>query len=115
MWLVLEFQQTSEGQLSFDALNAFEPQVRESAEIYYWPSEFRERNPGGRLGKLHAKCAVIDSNAIVSSANLTDDAFTRNMELGVLLKNNLMANELWWHLETMIQQGFLHKVSDFSD
>jgi phosphatidylserine/phosphatidylglycerophosphate/cardiolipin synthase-like enzyme len=57
----------------------------------------------------------LDSNAIVSSANLTDDAFTRNMELGVLLKNNLMANELWWHLETMIQQGFLHKVSDFSD
>jgi phosphatidylserine/phosphatidylglycerophosphate/cardiolipin synthase-like enzyme len=36
------------------------------------------------LGKLHAKAAVIDKQALLSSANLTDDAFLRNLELGVL-------------------------------
>ena len=31
--------------------------------------------------KLHAKAAVIDKQALLSSANLTDDAFLRNLEL----------------------------------
>jgi cardiolipin synthase A/B len=113
--LVLEFKQTSEGQLSFDALRAFEPRVRESAEIYYWPSEFRERNARGRLGKLHAKCAVVDRSAVVSSANLTDDALVRNMELGVLFKDSPMADELWGHLMAMIQLGMLRRVSKIDD
>jgi cardiolipin synthase A/B len=44
----------------------------------------RERN---RPGKLHAKVAIVDDIALISSANLTDDAFNRNLEVGLLVKN----------------------------
>jgi phosphatidylserine/phosphatidylglycerophosphate/cardiolipin synthase-like enzyme len=105
--LVLEFELTSEGQLSFDALRAFDAQVQDSAEIYFWPSEYRERNVLGRTGKLHAKCAVIDKSAVISSANLTDDAFSRNMELGVHINNHATAEEIWEHFEALIKRGVL--------
>jgi len=85
--LVLEFAEASEGQLSFDALNAFPTDLVKVAKVYFWPVENRERNYAGKPGKLHAKLAVIDDVALVSSANLTDDAFTRNLELGVWLKD----------------------------
>lgn len=105
--LVLEFELTSEGQLSFDALRAFDARVQDSAEIYFWPSEYRERNALGRTGKLHAKCAVIDKSAVISSANLTDDAFSRNMELGVHINNHATAEEIWEHFEVLINRGVL--------
>ena len=36
-----------------------------------------------RRGSYMPKAAVIDKQALLSSANLTDDAFLRNLELGV--------------------------------
>lgn len=112
--LILEFSQTSEGQLSFDALNAFSPNVREHADIYFWPAEYRERNTAGRLGKLHAKCAVVDRSAIISTANLTDDAFNRNMEMGVLFTNHAVAEQTWQHFDTLITQRVLRLVSELA-
>jgi len=83
--LVLEFAEESEGQLSFDAIRAFPSDLIAMAEVYYWPVEKRGRNKAGKPGKLHAKIAAIDNVVLVSSANLTDDAFSRNLELGVKL------------------------------
>ena len=83
--LVLEFAEASEGQLSFDALHAFPRSLVEAAEVYFWPVGKRERNQAGKPAKLHAKLAVIDDAVLLSSANLTDDAFSRNLELGVKL------------------------------
>jgi cardiolipin synthase A/B len=83
--LILEFEATSAGQLSMDAVRAFPRALRERAEIYYWPLEKRSRNERGYPGKLHAKVALVDHHAVLTSANLTDDAFTRNLEVGVLL------------------------------
>lgn len=83
--LVLEFAEASEGQLSFDAIKAFSSTLLNVVEVYYWPVEKRERNQAGRPGKLHAKIALVDDAVLVSSANLTDDAFNRNLEVGVML------------------------------
>lgn len=69
--LVLEFEQTSEGQLSYDALKAFPPGFIALVDVYQWPVERRERNKAGKPGKLHAKVALIDDVALISSANLT--------------------------------------------
>ena len=82
--LVLEGEDASGGQLSHDALNAFGGLRDSGCAIYCWPLEKRERNAAGRPGKLHAKCAVVDDTALVGSGNLTDDAFNRNMELGLV-------------------------------
>lgn len=106
--LVLESQQDSEQQLLHDARNAF--QGLGDAEIYYWPLENRPRNAAGRPAKLHAKCAASESSVFVSSANFTEDAFARNIEVGILQKNVLMAEEMWTHFEGMVQEGILRTV-----
>ncbi|WP_434130689.1 DISARM system phospholipase D-like protein DrmC [Methylocaldum sp. GT1BB] len=85
--LILEFEQSSEGQLSYDALNAFPLDLVTAAEVYRWPIEKRERNRAGRPGKLHAKLAIVDETVLISSANLTDDAFNRNLEAGVRIRS----------------------------
>jgi phosphatidylserine/phosphatidylglycerophosphate/cardiolipin synthase-like enzyme len=85
--LILEFEQTSEGQLSWDAIDAFRADLIAAANVYYWPVEKRERNQAGRPGKLHAKVAIVDDTVLLSSANLTDDAFNRNLEVGIMVKN----------------------------
>jgi cardiolipin synthase len=105
--LILEFGVQSQFQLSHDALKAFPPDLQSKAEIYYWPIEKRELNLFGRPGKLHAKAAVIDKQALLSSANLTDDAFLRNLELGVLFMGGDMPSKLRQHFEDLMAAGTL--------
>jgi cardiolipin synthase A/B len=105
--LILEFEETSQGQLSTDALNAFPEIIRQKAEIYYWPLDKRERNASGRPGKLHAKVAIVDDQAVLSSANLTDDAFTRNLELGILISNNQILQRIRGHFGSLCADGTL--------
>jgi cardiolipin synthase len=100
--LILEFGVQSQFQLSHDALKAFPEDLQEKAEIFYWPVEKRELNHFGKPGKLHAKAAVIDRQALLSSANLTDDAFLRNLELGVLFIGGDMPTKLREHFEHLI-------------
>jgi len=105
--LVLEFGVQSQFQLSHDALKAFPADLRDKAEIFYWPLEKRELNLFGKPGKLHAKAAVVDKQALLSSANLTDDAFLRNLELGVLFMGGEMPGKLRRHFEYLISAGTL--------
>lgn len=103
--LILEMAEASEGQLSYDALNAFAQLPKGSYSVYYWPQERRLRNEAGRPGKLHAKCAVVDSTALVGSGNLTDDAFNRNMELGLLVNDSITADALYNHFTALITRN----------
>ncbi|AGW92090.1 hypothetical protein N234_18815 [Ralstonia pickettii DTP0602] len=108
--LVLEFAEASEGQLSFDALKAFPSALVDASEVYFWPVEKRERNQAGKPGKLHAKLAVIDGVVLVSSANLTDDAFTRNLELGARLIDPDVARWARDHFDGLIRDCTLRRV-----
>ena len=103
--LILEFEESSEGQLSFDAMKAFPATLIKAVEVYHWPVEKRERNQAGRPGKLHAKVAIIDDTALISSANLTDDAFNRNLEVGLLVKNPGLLASAKNHFESLIALG----------
>jgi phosphatidylserine/phosphatidylglycerophosphate/cardiolipin synthase-like enzyme len=105
--LILEFEESSEGQLSMDALCAFPEIVRLRSNIYYWPLDKRERNSAGKPGKLHAKVAVIDDKAVLSSANLTDDAFSRNCELGILFSDCQILERIRWHFDSLCADGTL--------
>ena len=109
--LILEFEQSSEGQLSYDALKAFPTALIAAAEVYYWPVEKRERNQAGRPGKLHAKVAIVDDIVLVSSANLTDDAFNRNLEMGVMLTNPQFLRSVKTHFESLIAEATLSQLS----
>jgi cardiolipin synthase len=105
--LLLEFGAHSQNQLSHDALKAFPQDLQRIAEVFYWPLERRELNAFGKPGKLHAKAAVVDNQALLSSANLTDDAFLRNLELGALFTGGDLPTKLRQHFEHLIANGTL--------
>jgi cardiolipin synthase A/B len=105
--LILEFDEESEGQLTKSAIDAFAGSVEHAAETYYWPLNKRERNAYGMPGKLHAKCAVIDNSILISSANLTDAAFNRNMELGVLIQGGSIPEQISRYIEDLMRCGIL--------
>jgi len=108
--LVLEFEQSSEGQLSYDALKAFPQSLISAVEVYYWPIEKRERNQAGRPGKLHAKLAIVDDTVLISSANLTDDAFNRNLEVGAMINNAEFLEKTKIYIGSLISEGVLNRL-----
>ena len=108
--LILEFEETSEGQLSYDALKAFPSALTSVVEVYQWPVDKRERNQAGRPGKLHAKVAIIDDIALLSSANLTDDAFNRNLEIGLMATNAEFLRSIAAYFEALIAEQTLRRL-----
>lgn len=67
-------------------------------EIYYDP---RTAVPGPPWASLHAKCVVVDEElTFVTSANFTDRGQTRNIELGVLIRDPELARTVLtqWNL-----------------
>jgi phosphatidylserine/phosphatidylglycerophosphate/cardiolipin synthase-like enzyme len=60
---------------------------------------------------LHAKCIVIDKDvSFVSSANLTEAAQTKNIEVGVLVRSPAFARRLTEHFETLASIHVLSSV-----
>ena len=85
--------------------------VAASSTLYYWPKEQRARDSSGKLGILHVKCVVADGRWVfLSSANLTDYAFTINMELGLLITGGDLPNRIERHFDRLIDSGTLEKL-----
>jgi phosphatidylserine/phosphatidylglycerophosphate/cardiolipin synthase-like enzyme len=108
--LIVESEGESEGQLTHDSIAAFKDVPTTRTHIYYWPLQKRERNQAGRPGKLHVKCAIVDNAALIGSANFTDDAFNRNMELGMLVRDAETVLALAEHFQELIRCGELAPV-----
>lgn len=108
--LLLEGEASSAGQLSFDASKAFKGLSLDQIQMLHWPLANRPLNNAGKPGKLHVKCAIIDDTAVIGSANLTDDAFNRNMELGVVIRSTEQAASLIRHFEELHMNGALARI-----
>ena len=77
--------------------------------VYYDP---RSLEPDGPEGVLHAKAIVVDERAaLVTSANLTEAAFDRNIEVGILTRDQLLAASLVRHFRVLIDHGRLLLLS----
>ncbi len=73
--------------------------------VYYDP---RALDPAAAGAVLHAKAIVADDEiAFVTSANLTEAAFERNIEAGVLSRDRALATALALHFQTLIDRGLL--------
>ena len=106
--IVVESPDRIEGQNAYSTLAALGPAVASRCSVYLWPLEQRACDENGKVGKLHVKCAVADSQWLfLSSANLTEQAFTLNMELGLLLMGGGLPAQVEKHFERMIQMGVL--------
>lgn len=61
---------------------------------------------------LHAKCVVVDAaEAFVSSANFTEAAQVKNVEVGVLLKQSTQARTLSEYFAGLVANGTLAKLA----
>jgi hypothetical protein len=78
-------------------------------QIYYDPRALQQ-GPGSRAS-LHAKCIVVDrAQAFLSSANFTEAAQGRNIELGVLVHSRLLAARLADHFDGLVAAGVLRPL-----
>jgi phosphatidylserine/phosphatidylglycerophosphate/cardiolipin synthase-like enzyme len=108
--VIIETPDRLEGQNTYDTLKALGPTVAARSAVYLWPLEKREKDDNGKPGILHVKCAVADGRWLfLSSANLTEYAFTLNMELGLLIRGGSLPLQVEGHFDRMIQTGVLRR------
>lgn len=73
--------------------------------VFYDP---RALEVGGRVGVLHAKAVVADEETLfVTSANLTEAAFDRNIEIGLLVRDRPLALSVVSHFRVLIDRDLL--------
>ena len=101
-----------EGENAYDTLLALGPQVANACQVYLWPRENRPCDETGKVGILHVKCAVADGRTLfLSSANLTEYAFTLNMEMGLLVTGGSLPGQIAAHFDQMIGLGLLARAT----
>jgi phosphatidylserine/phosphatidylglycerophosphate/cardiolipin synthase-like enzyme len=77
-------------------------------EVYFDP---RSLELDGPAGVLHAKAIVADEEAVfVTSANLTEAAFDRNIELGLLVRDRALAASLLSYFRVLIDREMLRPL-----
>jgi phosphatidylserine/phosphatidylglycerophosphate/cardiolipin synthase-like enzyme len=109
--LIVETPNRVEGQGEYDCLRALGDNVASACSVYYWPQEKRPKDDNGKVGILHVKCAVADGRRLfLSSANLTEYAFTINMELGLLVTGGKLPGQVEQHFERLIETGVFSPI-----
>ena len=93
--------------------------VRRFADRFWgtdWPGSSRPRvyydaralETEGPAGVLHVKAVVADDEVVfVTSANLTEAALDRNIELGLLVRDRALAASVSSHFRGLIDRGLL--------
>jgi phosphatidylserine/phosphatidylglycerophosphate/cardiolipin synthase-like enzyme len=98
---------TDTASASFIRLSLEAPDCR----VWIWPDDLRLVAPN-LFANLHAKCAIADGRqAFVSSANLTDWAMERNIEVGYLVTGGQTPRRLEEHLVALRASGVLQRRS----
>jgi len=103
---VLESAEESSGRFRGNDDGLLDFRTMPNAHAYVWPKELRP--PGGLL---HAKAVVADRcRALVTSANLTANAIDVNLELGLLIQSEPVAQRIAEHVFGLIDGGVLMPV-----
>jgi len=68
-------------------------------------------NVQGKSASLHAKCLVVDNQQVfVSSANFTEAAQQRNVEIGLLLQSAVLGQRIRRFFDTLVDTGYLARI-----
>ncbi|WBA09635.1 DISARM system phospholipase D-like protein DrmC [Salinivibrio kushneri] len=71
-------------------------------QFYIWPRENREKYQSG-FARVHAKCAVADrQRAFITSANLTEAALDRNIEMGINIEGGSIPADICRQFKSMV-------------
>ena len=104
--ILMEPSEAEGGYLKGDCFESMKASVPE-AKLYVWSDKNKEELGGG-YRVVHIKCSVADGNvAFITSANLTDAALERNMELGLLIRGQAIPKILENHLNALVVTNIL--------
>jgi phosphatidylserine/phosphatidylglycerophosphate/cardiolipin synthase-like enzyme len=86
------------------------PQDRPLPEVYFDPRSLLPH--GEKRACMHAKCVVVDQcQVFISSANFTEAAQQRNIEVGLIANSEALAGRLGRFFTLMISDGSLERLS----
>jgi phosphatidylserine/phosphatidylglycerophosphate/cardiolipin synthase-like enzyme len=86
------------------------PAERPLPELFYDPRSTEPRNEHDKRSSMHAKCVVVDRRRVfITSANFTEAAQQRNIEVGVLLDAAPVADKLEGFFERLMEEGVLRR------
>lgn len=109
--LAFENPEDSGGKLSRTNISKF-TDVLEQVTVYHWPRNKRDPTGTGAAPTLHAKFVLADDEQIVvSSANLTEFAFDKNIELGVIITGGDQPKSVRRYYDELIREGHLEKYT----
>ena len=73
--------------------------------VYYDPRAITQDGP---TGVLHAKALIADEEAVfITSANLTEAALDRNIEIGLMVRDRALAISVVTHFQRLIDRSLL--------
>jgi hypothetical protein len=82
------------------------PQDRPLPEVYYDPRSLDLSSH--EKSAMHAKCIVVDGHDLfISSANFTEAAQNRNVEVGILVRSTSLAQNLARHFDALVAERLL--------
>jgi len=82
------------------------PKDRPLPEVFFYPRSLETDTE--RRACLHAKCVVVDGKDIfVSSANFTEAAQQRNLEIGLLIHSAEVANRVTQYFNELLGKGLI--------
>jgi phosphatidylserine/phosphatidylglycerophosphate/cardiolipin synthase-like enzyme len=82
-------------------------------DLFYDPRSLAQGE--SNRASLHAKCVVVDGvKAFIGSANLTEAAQLRNIEIGLVVTGALIAEAVERHFEALIAGGHLQPLKPLS-
>ncbi|WP_165251989.1 DISARM system phospholipase D-like protein DrmC [Paludisphaera soli] len=85
------------------------PSGRPFPELFFDPRSVEQQ--AERRTCMHAKCIVVDLHSVfVSSANFTEAAQQRNIEVGLIIRSSQLADRVTLFFSSMISAGFLSSI-----
>jgi len=113
--VIVETPDKIESEGEYCTIRALGQDVTSCSSVYFWPKDKRPVGENGKVGILHVKCAVADGKWLfLSSANLTKQAFTVNMELGMLVRGGTMPGRVEQQFDQLIATKMLVGIPSMS-
>lgn len=109
--LLLETPQSSHYKVRVDPLENINDDLMNKLNLYIWPYKKRIIEGDPHTGSLHAKFILQDQTKLfISSANLTQSAMDRNIELGVIIEDPTVIQKMRHHLDVLISENVITRM-----
>jgi phosphatidylserine/phosphatidylglycerophosphate/cardiolipin synthase-like enzyme len=109
--IIVETPDKIDTESEYNTIKALGQEITKCSSVYFWPREKRPIIAGGKPGLLHVKCVFADGLWLfISSANMTQQAFTINMELGALIRGGLLPQKVEKQFDLLINESLLVKI-----